>query len=210
MLSRTETIVLQGLKGRKVDIEADIAPGLPYFTVIGLGDTAVKEASERVKRAVINSGFQYPRGRVTVNLSPAYIHKKGSHYDLGIAIAILLASGELSEKMQDERNGRILIGELALDGRVLAVKGALPMLITAAESGNMKEILLPEENCAEASLVAARAGINLIPVKSLKEAACHIAGGNIGSYKGSFPLRTADLPDFADVKGRRDGGFCRR
>ena len=201
MLSRTETIVLQGLKGRKVDIEADIAPGLPYFTVIGLGDTAVKEASERVKRAVINSGFQYPRGRVTVNLSPAYIHKKGSHYDLGIAIAILLASGELSEKMQDERNGRILIGELALDGRVLAVKGALPMLITAAESGNMKEILLPEENCAEASLVAARAGINLIPVKSLKEAACHIAGGNIGSYKGSFPLRTADLPDFADVKG---------
>ncbi|MFR0903095.1 MAG: magnesium chelatase domain-containing protein, partial [Anaerovoracaceae bacterium] len=189
MLSRTETIVLQGLKGRKVDIEADIAPGLPYFTVIGLGDTAVKEASERVKRAVINSGFQYPRGRVTVNLSPAYIHKKGSHYDLGIAIAILLASGELSEKLQDERNGRILIGELALDGRVLAVKGALPMLITAAESGNMKEILLPEENCAEASLVAARAGINLIPVKSLKEAACHIAGGNIGSYKGSFPLR---------------------
>ena len=135
MLSRTETIVLQGLKGRKVDIEADIAPGLPYFTVIGLGDTAVKEASERVKRAVINSGFQYPRGRVTVNLSPAYIHKKGSHYDLGIAIAILLASGELSEKLQDERNGRILIGELALDGRVLAVKGALPMLITAAESG---------------------------------------------------------------------------
>ena len=95
MLSRTETIVLQGLRGRRVDIETDITNGLPYFTVIGFGDTAVKEASDRVKRAIINSGFKYPKGRITVNLSPAYIHKKGSHYDLGIALAILMASGEI-------------------------------------------------------------------------------------------------------------------
>mgnify|MGYP003370890085 FL=1 len=210
MLSRTETIVLQGLRGRRVDIETDITNGLPYFTVIGFGDTAVKEASDRVKRAIINSGFKYPKGRITVNLSPAYIHKKGSHYDLGIALAILMASGEI----ESVRKGGLLIGELALDGRVLAVKGALPMIMTAAEDrknekadvksgGKIKEILLPEENCAEACLAAGQAGINLIPVRTLEEAASYMAGGYIERYKGVSAAAETAFPDFADVKGHR-------
>lgn len=200
MIARTETVALQGLKGTKVDIETDIAAGLPYFNVIGLGDAAVKEASERVRRAIVNSGFDYPKGRITVNLSPAYIHKRGSHYDLGIALGILMASGKIKEERKRGFTRRLFIGELGLDGRLLPVKGALVMAEAAWEE-DFKEILLPEENCEEASLIANHTGIRLIPVKSLKDAARHAALGDIEEYKGSFCSEEEAYPDFADVKG---------
>jgi len=197
MLSRTETVALEGIKGTRVTIETDIDKGLPYFTVIGLGDTAVKEASERVRRAIINSGFKYPKGRITVNLSPAYIHKRGSHYDLGIAIGILKACGEIIGK----KKKRLLIGELALDGTVLAVKGALPMAVSAVKAG-FEEILLPEANCQEAGLIAGKCKTKLIPVRTLEEAAGHIAGSApIKEYKGREGGHFCSYPDFADVKG---------
>ena len=119
MVSVTESIALEGVKGRKVIIQTDIAHGLPFFTVIGLGDTAVKEASERVRRAIINSGFNYPQGRITINLSPAYIRKKGSHYDLGMALGILLSCGAIKNKKEK----CAFVGELALDGTVQAADG---------------------------------------------------------------------------------------
>ena len=85
MLRKIRSLALKNTRGVVVDIEADVSPGLPYFNIVGLADISVKEASERVRRAIRNSGFEYPKGRITVNLSPAYIHKRGSHFDLGIA-----------------------------------------------------------------------------------------------------------------------------
>ena len=180
MLAVTETIALEGVRGRRVTIETDISRGLPYFTVIGLGDAAVKEAAERVRRALINSGFDYPKGRITVNLSPAYIHKRGSHYDLGIAAGIILA-GRSDQSGRPEAR-RAFIGELALDGRVLGVRGVLAMVLAAAEEG-FDEILLPEDNCAELSLLADSAGIRLIPVRDLRQVDAHLRGEEIEPYK---------------------------
>lgn len=197
MLSRTETIALEGIQGRKICIETDIAFGLPYFTVIGLPDTSVKEASERVRRAIVNSGFNYPKGRVTVNLSPAYIHKKGSHYDLGIAMGILAASEEICQR----KGKRIFIGELSLDGKVLSVKGILPMVAAALEEG-CEEVVLPEANCREAGIAACREEIKLIPVNFLREAAEYMQGKEIPAYKpAESSIEGAVYPDFSDVKG---------
>ena len=89
-----------------MDIEADVSPGLPYFNIVGLADTSVKEASERVRRAIRNSGFEYPKGRITVNLSPAYIHKRGSHFDLGIALGILSALQNNNRRHGEQDIGR--------------------------------------------------------------------------------------------------------
>ena len=136
MFAKTKTLSLFGIEGRPITIETDIGSGLPYFVVIGLGDTAVKEASERVRRAVINSGYPYPKGRITVNLSAANIYKKGSHFDLGIAMGILKAEGVVNE----EGDKCIFLGELSLDGTVLPVRGVLPM-ISAVIGTDIKEII---------------------------------------------------------------------
>lgn len=213
MLAVTETIALEGVRGRRVTIETDISRGLPYFTVIGLGDAAVKEAAERVRRALINSGFDYPKGRITVNLSPAYIHKRGSHYDLGIAAGILLA-GRSDQSGRPEAR-RAFIGELALDGRVLGVRGVLAMVLAAAEEG-FDEILLPEGNCAELSLLGGSAGIRLIPVRDLRQVDAHLRGEEIEPYKlcgtaggdaaggdAAGCSTNSAPPDFADVRGQR-------
>ena len=148
MLARTETMTLMGIDGIKVTVETDIAMGLPSFVVIGLGDTAVKEAGERVKRAVINSNFKYPQGRITVNLSPAYIHKRGSHYDLAMAVGILTAEGEVKKDNVE----RAFLGELSLEGKILPVEGVLPMVASLLET-SCEEVLLPGPNCKEAALV---------------------------------------------------------
>lgn len=202
MLARTESVALNGIEGIKVIIETDIAMGLPYFAIIGLGDTAVKEASERVRRAVINSGFKYPQGRITVNLSPAYVYKKGSHYDLGIAAGILAAEGEVKYNPA----GRIFIGELSLSGEVLPVKGVLPMIASAVEAGsNCSEVLLPVSNCAEAYLVTKDSRLKLIPVATLRDAIGHLEGDSIAAYESNTDVSNAcgEIPDFADVKGHQ-------
>lgn len=201
MVSVTESIALEGVKGRKVIIQTDIAHGLPFFTVIGLGDTAVKEASERVRRAIINSGFNYPQGRITINLSPAYIRKKGSHYDLGMALGILISCGAIKNKKEK----CAFVGELALDGTVQAVRGALPMAITVAEEG-YKELVLPKANCAEVSLVGMKTDLKVIPVESLKEAAQYVSGQIIKQkkvYEKNNIINDEQL-DFLDVKGQRE------
>lgn len=197
MLAKTKSLSLFGIEGRSITIETDIGPGLPCFIVIGLGDTAVKEASERVRRAVVNSGFPYSKGRITVNLSPAYIYKKGSHFDLGIAIGILKAEGLIDT----EENNCILLGELSLDGTVLPVRGVLPMIAETIGT-EVKEILLPEANCAESYLVTKENGPELIPIKSLKDAVAHLQGKKIKPYdKEERPDVNGNIPDFSDVKG---------
>lgn len=122
MLSKIRTVALNGMQGMEIEIQTDLSPGLPYFEITGMGDTAVREAAGRVKRAIANSGFEYPRHKITVNLAPAYVKKSGSHFDLGIAVGLLKASGALKGKTDDT----IFIGELSFDGKVLPARGVLP------------------------------------------------------------------------------------
>ena len=202
MLAITRTVALAGIEGISVKAEVDVGRGLPAFHVIGLGDTAVKEAADRVKGAIINSGFDYPRGRVTVNLSPAWIHKRGSHYDLSMAIGLLIAQGEIK---QEDALGKAFVGELALTGRITSVRGILPMI--SGLVGQVKEIYLPEENSREGVLATEGLGIKIVAVQSLREAADMLTGkmptryctgekaGN--AYKEDETAST----DFADVKG---------
>ena len=124
MLSKIRTVALNGMQGMEIEIQTDLSPGLPYFEITGMGDTAVREAAGRVKRAIANSGFEYPRHKITVNLAPAYVKKSGSHFDLGIAVGLLKASGALKGKTDDT----IFIGELSFDGKVLPARGVLPMI----------------------------------------------------------------------------------
>ena len=127
MLSRIQTAAFSGVDGKSVTVEVDITRGLPGFHVAGLGDTAIKEAGHRVKSAVRNSGFDYPVSRIVVNLVPAYLHKKGSHFDLAIAVGILCSSGELkgrSVPTMVKESG--FLGELCLDGSISPVKGFCP------------------------------------------------------------------------------------
>lgn len=162
MLSKIRTVALTGMQGMEIEIQTDLSPGLPYFEITGMGDTAVREAAGRVKRAIANSGFEYPRHKITVNLAPAYVKKSGSHFDLGIAVGLLKASGALKGKTDDT----IFIGELSFDGKVLPARGVLPM-ITAVSAvlgiAGAKEIVIPEANCPEAYLFTADTGMEIIP-----------------------------------------------
>ena len=158
-----------GLDGVIVEAETDITPGLPTVIIVGLPDTAVQEARERVRSAIKNSGFSFPRGRVAVNLAPADLPKSGSLYDLPIAVSILIEAGFLaanSEFLSDS----LFIGELALDGRVRGVPGVLPIAISAQKQ-NIKNIFLPTANSLEASPIS---GVNILPVSTLGEVVAHI------------------------------------
>ena len=188
-----------GIEGIAVNAEVDVSAGLPAFHVTGLGDTAVKEAADRVRSAILNCGFSYPKGRITVNLSPAWVHKKGSHYDFPIAMGILAAEGVIKCK---NIGTKAFIGELGLDGRILPVRGILPMLGALAEAP--EEVYLAGENCREAELAADGSGLKIYAVKNLNEAAAMLNG-----EKEAIPFESPKeekisagaVPDFADVKG---------
>ena len=141
MLAITKTAGLSGICGMEVTVEASAERGLPAYHVIGLGDTAVKESAERVRGAILNSGFAYPKGRITVNLSPAWVRKSGSHYDLAIAAAILATQGLFSE---EKLSGKAFLGELNLNGEGQGVRGVLPMMTGLC--GKATEVYLAESN----------------------------------------------------------------
>lgn len=201
MLKKIKTVAMEAMEGVLVEIETDISNNLPYFNIIGMADASVREASERVKRAIINSGFSYPKGKITVNLSPAYLHKKGSHYDLGIAICLMMSSGEL--KCSDSNT--LFIGELSLGGEILPTKGVLPMIMSILErkDNGISEIILPKENCPECYLFTKGTGIKLVPAESLKKVVMHLQGETICEYREEiFETSTTSSLDFADVKGQ--------
>ena len=126
MYSKVNTCVLQGLNAKIINVESDLSSGLPQFNIVGLADTAIKESKERVRTAVKNSDIEFPIKRITINLAPANEKKEGSQMDLAIAVGILLANGDIDNQDTDDM---VIIGELALDGTVNSVQGALPMLI---------------------------------------------------------------------------------
>src|SRR5512136_2447624 len=149
MPARLYSATLLGIDAREVEIEADISRGIKSFVTVGLPDLAVKESRERVKAAVSNSGFSFPDQAVTVNLAPADLKKEGTTLDLPIALAILMASGQM--KPPAEARGLVL-GELSLEGTVKAVGGVLSMALLAREAG-CGWIMVPPDNAGEASLV---------------------------------------------------------
>lgn len=176
MPTKINSGAILGLNGVVIEVETDISPGLPAVIVVGLPDTAVQEAKERVKSAIKNTGFAFPRGRVAVNLAPADLPKSGSLYDLPIAISILAEDGLINLK-DPKLTGCLFIGELALDGRIRAVDGVLPIVeaakTVASNDAPIKNIFVPKDNAAEAALVN---GLNIFPVDSLSNIVAHLEG----------------------------------
>ncbi len=167
-MAKVYSAALVGLSAEIVEVEADISTGLPTTIIVGLPDVSVQEARERVRSSIKNSNATYPRTRVAVNLAPADLPKNGSHYDLPIALAILLNSGQIefvTEKI-------LVVGELALDGAVRGVVGLLPVLLAAKERG-FKRVVAPSANRMEASLAM---GIEVIPVDSLVQCVGFLQG----------------------------------
>ena len=163
MYSRIRSAVCSGMEGREVFVETDISRGLPGIGVVGLASTMVMESRERIRKAIENSGYEYPKGRITVNLTPASLRKNSSCLDLPIAIGILASEGSIRLRVAEDW---AVIGELALDGRVLGVEGALPMMLHMKDRG-IKGMIVPEANRTEAVL----AGGNIFAVRSLRECA---------------------------------------
>ncbi len=160
-LARTHAIALVGVQGHMVDVEADIENGLVALLLVGLPDTALREARDRIRAAIVNSGEQWPHRRITVGLSPAGLPKRGAGFDLGIAIAILGAAGSVpAARVADV----VFLGELGLDGRLRPVPGVLPSIAAAAAAG-FRRVVVPPQNVQEAALVP---GVEVISAVSLK------------------------------------------
>ena len=196
MLSRIRSFSVSGVGGFEIAVEVYISGGLPGFEIVGLPDTAVKEARERVRAAIKNNGFRFPPSRLTVNLAPADRKKAGTLYDLPILIGILAAQGELP-RIADEC---AFLGELALDGSLRRISGALPMAI-AAERCGVKKLFLPAENASEAAFAE---GVEVYGVESVSELVAHLRGEK-ELLPAAPPVLTASdlaLPDFSDVKGQ--------
>ncbi|MCD6289269.1 MAG: YifB family Mg chelatase-like AAA ATPase [Anaerolineae bacterium] len=200
MLSRVTSCALIGLDGALVEVEVDIASGLPGLTIVGLPDTAVKESSERVRAAIRNSGFQWPTRRITVNLAPADLRKEGPAYDLPIAVGILIATEQV---WADAVEDALVVGELSLDGSVRHVNGILPMAALARQQG-MNRMFVPAVDALEAALVG---DIKVIPVESLPQLAAHLQGlRRIEPYESQVDPVSDEPPpyaaDMADIKGQ--------
>lgn len=163
MLATVLSSAVHGIDALQVEVEVDIASGLPQMAVVGLPEGAVKESKDRVRSALKNSGYEFPQRKITINLAPADIKKEGSAYDLPIGLGILAASGQLPPHRLREYS---ILGELSLDGRVKSVRGALPIAAAASEK-KLRGILLPPDNACEAAVVN---GIDIIPVTTLAEA----------------------------------------
>ena len=168
MLAKAITCAIVGLEGAVVETEVDISPGLPAFNIVGLPDTAVQEARERVRAAIRNSGYEFPMRRITVNLAPADLKKAGPSYDLPIAVGILSSSGQVSADISNA----VFLGELSLDGKLRHTNGILPMVGLAEEMG-IEQVFVPAINAKEASLLE---GITVYGSDSLGQLASHLRG----------------------------------
>ena len=189
-----------GVDGYVVDVEADLASGLPAFDIVGLPDSAVKESRERVRAAIRNAGFTFPIKRITINLAPADIRKSGPAFDLPIAVGILICMGQLEPKAVE---GAFFAGELSLDGMVRPVNGILPMTIAAKAQG-FTNVYVPVENAQEAALVE---GVKVHPIASLGDCVAHFAAKPIPpvSVNIAETFQTKEnhyTVDFADVAGQ--------
>ncbi|MDO4176230.1 MAG: YifB family Mg chelatase-like AAA ATPase [Bacillota bacterium] len=196
MLTKVKTATLSGVKAYPVTVETDLHKGMPGFNIVGLADTTIREATQRIKPAIMNCGFHFPNERVTVNLVPAARPKEGSHFDLPIALGIMM----LGEEVLEMENTAFL-GEISLDGKVNPVRGALPLAIALRNAG-IKNIVLPRGNAEEAAILE---DINILPISDLSEAVDYVAGDRklqVYKRKKKTDEGTRDCPDFAQVIGQ--------
>ena len=198
MISRLLSLGLNGINGYCVAVECFISGGLPAFDIVGLPDAAVKEARERVRAAIKNSGFKFPPSRITLNLAPANTRKSGTLYDLPILLGILVAT----EHCRLPKKPSAFVGELSLEGRLRPVNGVLSMAIAARDEG-IQELYVPAENAREATLAG---GITVYPVHTVRQLVAHLRGEEELEPQAPWEPEDGDvpLPDFADVKGQEN------
>ena len=197
MLARVTTFAIDGVQPRQVWVEVDIRSGLPTFTIVGLGDTAVRESRDRIRAAILNSGFTFPEKRITANLAPAALRKAGPGFDAALALALLAASGELP---RDGLDRYAVFGELSLGGELRDSPGALAVAEGARRAGCAR-LIVPTQRAREAALVER---LEIVGVSSLRAAADVLAGGKpppLPGPRGPAPPRRASL-DLADVRGQ--------
>ncbi len=193
MVATVTSVAQVGIEPRAVRVETHIGPPKPQFTLVGLPDTAVREARERVRAAMVSSGYTFPERRVTVNLAPADLPKAGSAYDLPIALGVLAADGTVPPGAARV----VALGELALDGSVRRARGAIGAAVVASRLG--LPCLVAPEGAAEASRVP---GVDLRPVRTLAEAVSVALGETAPVAVPTRPVSTDPLPDLADVRGQ--------
>jgi magnesium chelatase family protein len=194
MFAVARTFALIGVAAEPVHVEVDIGSGLPSFTIVGLPDVAIRESRERVRSALVNSGFSFPQHRITANLAPADLHKAGPGFDLAIAAALLVASGQLPQRVLDRY---ALAGELALDGAIRPVPGALAMAEGAKDWG-MRGVAVAPGDAAQAALVE---GLEIVPIDQVTRLR-ELAEGSIDPVPpASPPQPDGELPDLADLRG---------
>ena len=198
MISRLLSLGLNGISGYCVAVECFISGGLPAFDIVGLPDAAVKEARERVRAAIKNSGFKFPPSRITLNLAPANTRKSGTLYDLPILLGILVAT----EHCSLPKKPSAFVGELSLEGRLRPVNGVLSMAIAARDEG-IQELYVPAENAREATIAG---GITVYPVHTVRQLVAHLRGEEELEPQAPWEPEDGDvpLPDFADVKGQEN------
>jgi len=199
VLAHVTSETLFGLQGRAVEVEADVVAAAPTFSIVGLPDAAVQESRERVRAAIVNSGFEFPSRRITVNLAPADLRKEGPRFDLPIALAFLLATGQAR---RDGSGEVAAVGELGLDGAVRPVSGVLVVVESLRRRG-VGRVLVPAANAAEAALVE---GVGVVPVARLRDAVAGLGGGGVAAARPDVGSLLGDAPagdaDFADVAGQ--------
>jgi len=202
-IGRTQGVALQGLLGSVIDIECDIADGIPMYSLLGLPDTSLQESRDRVRAALTNTGQKWPNKKTTISLSPAWLPKSGPGFDVAIALSILIANGELP---QGPLTGAVILGELSLDGGIRSVRGVLPSLIAAYKNGVMRAIV-PRANQAEAELMEQ---MEILTFEHLNEIYRWLI---TGEYPFAEPLdldvvENGESLDFADVAGQAKARFA--
>lgn len=200
MLSKIKSLALYGLEGYLIDVQVDISSGMPCWEIVGLPDISVREAKERVRIAIKNSGFEFQSRKIIVNLAPADLRKEGTHFDLPIAIGLLLNSGQIYNIEEDVA----FIGELSLDGKINKVNGILPMCVEAKRLG-IKKIIVPKENAKEGAIVS---DIDIIGVSNIREVVKFL-NNKIVIEPEKSDLKTilnnkVNNFDFSEVKGQEN------
>lgn len=206
-LGRTRSVAVTGIHGRVVEVEADVSPGLPWFGVSGMPDTACRQAPDRIRAAANNCELELPKQRITVNLSPASLPKQGSGFDLAIAVAVLTCGGSIKPELVSDV---VHLGELGLDGTVRAIPGVLPAVLAAVDAG-ATQVVVPVANAAEAQLVP---GVEVVPVDNLaalvRRYSCMARRRPLPEpppvpHRPTEPRRA---PDLADIVGQEEARYA--
>ena len=201
MLAKTQAAAVLGVDAYPVEVEVDLASGLPYYSTVGLPDAAVKESKDRIRAAIVNTGFIYPMGRITVSLSPADVRKEGSAFDLPIALSLLRANGVFHSRSQME-DSLLFLGELALDGSLRPIRGALNIAVLAKKMGK-RGLVLPAENATEAAVVDK---LEVYPVHTLPQVVGFIREEievpPACCQKNGLEKKQTERIDFSDIRGQ--------